>query len=98
MVGFDYTAHGSDPDAIMVDCSVDVTSDDTTFAQAQVLSFAEGGCSSGYSRAFNAGCQTYCGCRNTDGTPKVQCDWCCMSDSYCHREKGPTSNFTLNGA
>jgi hypothetical protein len=85
-----WSAHGSDARAITVDCNVTVAAGSTQFERAQVLAFADGGCSDGFSRSFNFGCQSYCGCTNPDGSPKISCDYCCKANSACHREKGPS--------
>merc|ERR1712087_275860 len=55
-------------------------------------------CASGYSRVYDYGCNNYCGCTNKDGSPKVECDYCCSESSgTCHRQQGPrTSSMVSN--
>lgn len=55
-------------------------------------------CADGYSRTYDYGCNSFCGCTNKDGSPKVECDYCCSeSGGTCHRQQGPsrTSNETV---
>jgi len=57
------------------------------------------GCNTaGFSRDWNYGCQSYCGCNNLDGTPKVTCDWCCaVINDQCFRMNGPNSDGCTDG-
>lgn len=79
-----------DYNIIKTDC--DVTVGD--WRSATRLTFPEGDChSQWYTRAYDYHCQSACGCVNSDGTRKIQCDYCCWLDGHtCHKQQGPTSS------
>jgi len=58
------------------------------------LTFPEGDChSQWYTRSYDSPCRlsSQCGCVNSDGTRKIQCDYCCWDDGHhCHHAQGPT--------
>ena len=89
-VKLEWTAHNGEPQpGNFVNCSLPVIEDPA----GTILTFYNNdGCTtSGYSRAWNEACQSYCGCNNKDGTKKPECDYCCMVENgSCKRENGPS--------
>jgi len=74
-----------------VNCSFAVNNNNALFVGTQLIYPPyNNGCSDGYSRKWNYACQTFCGCNNVDGTPKIECDYCCINDNGCKRENGPS--------
>ena len=91
-----WTAHGNAGAAdIVANCSW--TAGGVSDALLLTMPGAGAACSPGYSRAYDAGCNDYCGCTNKqDGSQKLLCDYCCSDDgAACRRENGPSGTPLL---
>ena len=83
-----WTTHGDTQGDVRVNCS---WSDGDGGHSGTQLAMPMGSCPVGFSRKWDSGCNSYCGCSNADGTRKVSCDYCCQrTGSACHRAKGPS--------
>jgi hypothetical protein len=90
-----WTTHGDTPGDVRVNCS---WTDGDGGHRGTQLSMPNGGCPYGFSRAYDYGCNSYCGCTNADGTRKVSCDYCCQdTGSACHRARGPVGSDSALG-
>jgi len=94
-VKLDWATQIDDPNGERVDCNYRVVNNGQTLIATEIQNPPyNNGCDNGWSRVFNYGCQSFCGCVNKDGTPKVICDYCCRSDKgYCEKQNGPSYTY-----